>query len=237
MDNKSSFLYLCSPLLHKSVRAILDKLGGKDFDISKCSRLDAPVSSHPDMLFSELNDGTLITEGAYFYENEVFFKSLPFYERIKPSVTLLAPKYPCDVAFDVIRHNRIVVGKAPYIAPEIIADATDVIDVKQGYALCSTLKAKSFAITADKHLCKVLMDNNCETLLVSSDNIILNGYNCGFIGGASCVIEKLKTVVFFGNIEAHPDYLRIKDFIESFGYKLTYPKDMPLEDFGGIKII
>lgn len=237
MDSKGLFLYLCSPLLPKYVRGVLAELGGKGFDIPECSRLAEPVSSHPDMLFSELSDGTLITEGAYFSENKGFFESLPFYSRIKPSVTELSPKYPYDVAFDVIRHDGLAIGRSAYIAPEITADATAVIDVKQGYALCSTLKTERFAITADKHLHNVLADNNCETLLISGENIRLNGYDCGFIGGASCVIEKLKTIVFFGNLEMHPDFLRIKKFIENFGYKLMYPKDIPLEDFGGIKII
>ena len=216
---------------------MLVEMGGNGFEIPECPRLDRPIASHPDMLFSELSDGTLITEGAYYSENKEFFESLPFHNRIKPSVTGLAPKYPFDVAFDVIRHGGLVIGKVGYIAPEIIADAADVIGVKQGYALCSVLKAEKFAVTADKSLCNALMDNNCETLFISGKNIRLNGYNCGFIGGASCVIERLKTVVFFGNLELHADFLKIKEFIESRGYKIIYPKDIPLEDFGGVKII
>ena len=231
------FSYLCSPLLPKCVKVILFELGGEGFEIPECPRLDKPVASHPDMLFSELSDGTIVTEEAYYSENKAFFESLPFHHRIKPVAIKLAPKYPNDVAFDVIRHSGLVIGKTQCIAPEIIADASAAVDVKQGYALCSVLKADGFAITADKSLYKVLVDNNCETLLISGKYIALNGYDCGFIGGASCVVEKLKTVVLFGNLEMHEDFLKIKEFIESRGYKIMYPKDMPLEDFGGIKII
>ena len=184
MDNKGLFWYLCSSLLPKSVKTILSELGGEGFDIPACSRLDKPVSSHPDMLFSELSDGTLVTEGKYYAENQSFFEA--FGSRIRPGVTELSPKYPFDVAFDVIRHNGLAIGKAEYIAPEITADATAVINAKQGYALCSTLKAASFAITADKHIYNILVENSCETLLVSGKNIRLRGYGCGFIGGASC---------------------------------------------------
>ena len=216
---------------------MLFELGGEGFEIPECPRLDKPVAYHPDMLFSELSDGTIVTEGAYYSENKAFFESLPFHHRIKPVATELAPKYPFDVAFDVVRHSGLVIGKTQYIAPEIIADAAAAVDVKQGYALCSVLKAETFAVTAYKSLYNALVDNNCETLLISGKYIVLNGYDCGFIGGASCVVEKLKTVVFFGNLEMHEDFLKIKEFIESRGYKIMYPKDMPLEDFGGVKII
>lgn len=236
-EKKTEFYYLCSPYLTKEVRAILSDLGGEGFEITECSRLARPVSAHPDMLFSELKDGTLLTEEKYFFENKAFFESLPFYDRIKTSVTELAPDYPKDIAFDCVYINDTVVGKAQYLACEIKDSVARVIDVKQGYALCSTLKTEKFAITADKHIYNALMDNNCETLLISSNNIMLNGYNCGFVGGASCVVESERTVVLFGNAEDHPDFLRIREFIEKFGYTLRYPQNIPLEDFGGVKIV
>lgn len=236
MRAMKEFYYLCSPHLPKEVREILRSLGGQGFDIPECPRLAKPVAAHPDMLFSELSDGTLLTEGKYFSENKAFFEGLPFYAKIKPSSTILAPEYPEDVAFDVVRHRGKVIGKAEYMAEEIKRDADDIIDVKQGYALCSVLKTECFAITADKHLYNALMDNNCETLFDSGNNIILNGYNCGFIGGASCCIEEARTVVLFGNAEELSEFEKIKSFIEGYGYKLKYPRNIPLEDFGGVKI-
>ena len=233
----NDFYYLCSPYLTNEVRTILDDLGGEGFVIPECPRLARPVAAHPDMLFSVMPDGTVLTEGEYFSENKGFFESMPFYDRIMPSQTVLEPLYPKDVAFDCVYFNDTVIGKKQFIANEIKNDATRVIDVKQGYALCSTLISECFAITADKHIYNAILDNNCEVLLISSNNILLNGYNCGFIGGASCVIESEKTVVFFGNAEVHTDFWRMKKFIEKFGYVLRYPKNVPLEDFGGVKII
>jgi len=236
-EKKTIFYYLCSPYLTNEVRTILNGLGGEGFGIPECPRLARPVAAHPDMLFSIMPDGTVWTDGKYFFENKAFFESLPFYDRIKPSVTELAPDYPMDIAFDCVYINDIVIGKGQYLACEIKNSAARVIDVKQGYALCSTLKTEKFAITADKYIYNAIMDNNCEVLFISSDNILLNGYNCGFIGGASCVVESEKTVVFFGNVEDHPDFFKMKEFIEKFGYVLRYPKNVPLEDFGGVKII
>lgn len=237
MRDMKRFYYLCSPYLPKEVREILRSLGGRGFDIPECPRLAKPVAAHPDMLFSELSDGTLLTEGKYFSENKAFFEGLPFYAKIKPSSTVLSPEYPRDVAFDVVRHRGAVIGKAEYMAEEIKRDAAAIIDVKQGYALCSVLKTERFAITADKHLCNALIDNDCEILFNSRNNIILNGYNCGFIGGASCCVEEAKAVVFFGNAEELSEFEKIKSFIEGFGYELKYPKNIPLEDFGGVKIV
>lgn len=71
-------------------------------------------------------------------------------------------------------------------------------------------------------------------LLISSGDIKLEGYDYGFIGGASGKISD-NTVVFFGNAEMHPCYSSIRELClkNKIGIKILC-KNMPLTDVGGI---
>ena len=71
-------------------------------------------------------------------------------------------------------------------------------------------------------------------LLISSGDIKLEGYDYGFIGGASGKISD-NTVVFFGNAEMHPYYSSIKELCSrnKIAIKILC-KNMPLTDVGSI---
>lgn len=236
MSEKSRFLYLCSPFLYPEAKALLSLLGGEAAVIPPCDRLDDPVSHHPDMLFSVLSDGKILTERRYYNENKTFFSVIDK-ERLVLSEAELGKKYPADIAFDCIRHKKCAIGKKAYTAAEIINDSDCFIDVKQGYALCSTLKTESFAITADAGIREAMEKAGVSTLLIKNTKIELDGYGCGFIGGACCCVEKNKSVVFFGDVSLSKDFSDIKAFINKYGYDISYLKGLPLKDFGGIKII
>ena len=109
------------------------------------------------------------------------------------------------------------------------------VNINQGYARCSTLVLNEKAlITSDLSIEKALKKDGVEVLLISSGNIILDGYDYGFIGGASGKIDE-NTVVFLGNVTNHPDYRRIENFCENHNISIKIIcKDMPLTDIGGI---
>ena len=71
-------------------------------------------------------------------------------------------------------------------------------------------------------------------LLIPSGDIKLEGYDYGFIGGASGKISD-NTVVFFGNAEMHPCYSSIRELClkNKIAIKILC-KNMPLTDVGGI---
>ena len=71
-------------------------------------------------------------------------------------------------------------------------------------------------------------------LLISSGDIKLEGYDYGFIGGASGKISD-NTVVFFGNAEMHPRYSSIRELCYKNKIEIKILcKTMPLTDVGGI---
>ncbi len=202
-------------------------------NIPPCPRLATPVCTHPDMLFFKLSDDSILTEKQYFDENRDFFNSLPKELKIKTSNLSLAQSYPHDIAFDALKIKNTLFCLEKHTSPEIILDAEKVVNIKQGYAKCSSLVMGEAVITADKRICEAVTSNGFDCLLISPQGIELDGYSRGFIGGASAVIEEEKSVIFFGNISLHPSYKEISDFCEEKGYKLQYHCNSYPKDLGG----
>ncbi len=224
---------LCSPELYPETRKIFNSHGIFCIDIPAYKKLQKPVYTHPDMLFFKLSDGSYLTEKDYYEENRAFFASLPPSLKIKTSSAKLSENYPCDVAFDALKVENTLFCLKKHTCPEIIADSAKVINVKQGYAKCSSLVIGSSVITADKSIYSAVTENSFDCLLISPDGIQLNGYGCGFIGGASAVLEDEKTVIFFGNISLHTSFNEIQGFCQKKGYKLLFECNSYPSDFGG----
>ncbi len=149
-------------------------------------------------------------------------------------------KYPENILLNCLFINNTLYGRLDSTDKSIInycrKNNIKLVNVNQGYTRCSTLAINNkAAITADKSIEKALKDNGAEVLLIKPGFIKLDGFDYGFIGGASfCDINK---VFFFGNIEQHPDYDKIRQFCVYFNSDIeVLCKEMPLTDIGGVVI-
>ena len=228
---------LCSPLLSDNVKKIFQDLNYETLCVPPCKGLAYPVRSHPDMLFSALKDGSLLTDKAYREDNAEFFSRLEKLTNIRVSERVLSPEYPNDILFDAARNGDMLFGRLEYTAPELLSDHPIKKNVKQGYARCSTLMLSNGAVSADGGLCDAFVSCGLDAMRIFGGNITLPGYGYGFIGGASAVLEREKTVVFFGDVTAHPDGKKITAFCEEHGYKVLYPSGEPLCDHGSVQLI
>ena len=110
--------------------------------------------------------------------------------------------------------------------------ASEKIFVKQGYTRCSVCKINENAIiTADKTIADAASSHGVDVLTISPGHVTLDGYDYGFIGGASFTYRD--KIFFFGRIEDHPDHLKMRDFAEKHSAKLISLSDLPLCDIGG----
>ena len=224
-------LVLVSEDMPDSVEKIFGFLGYGCVRLPKFDVLDTPVASHPDMLFFALPDGKLLCDKRYYEKNTELLGSCG--ERFVFSVKELGAKYPYDVAFDTFGINGTVYGRVDSIAPEILEVSEKAVNVNQGYAKCSVLLTDKCAITADCGLYKALTENGVDTLKISPGNVDLPGYGSGFIGGSSFFDPISDTVVFFGDLSAHPDYETISAFLSEHGHKELFDDKIPLTDLGG----
>ena len=144
-----------------------------------------------------------------------------------------------NVLLNFLYFNNKLYGKASAIDPNLygycMKNNIEIININQGYARCSTLVLNNHsAITADISIKNALEKDGAEVLLIPSGNIKLEGYDYGFIGGASGKISD-NTVVFFGNAKSHPYYSSIKEFCSKNNIETKILcKNMPLTDVGGI---
>lgn len=152
-------------------------------------------------------------------------------------------KYPKDVSYNVCSTGKYIIGNFEFTDKKIkeifekdqrYKDLKK-IEIKQGYANCSICQIdKNSIITADRGIYERIDKENIDALLIENGNIELFDMNYGFIGGASSVFED--KVLFFGDIDTHPDSEKIKKFIEKNSKKCVSMFDGKLKDFGSMFI-
>ena len=149
--------------------------------------------------------------------------------------------YPENILLNCLYHNNKLYGKL--LATDSLVreycreNNIETVNVNQGYTRCSTLVVNDKAvITADKSIEKGMKNNGVEVLLISAGNIVLEGFDYGFIGGAS--FSDNNTIYFFGDITKHPDYNKIKEFTSKHNSIIEILcKTQPLTDIGGAVLI
>ncbi len=213
----------------------LEKMGFELIKIPQCNLFDNPVSAHPDMLMTKINNVLFIDSSIH----DLFTtKSVKFVERggeVKNNETL---KYPYDIEFNCVQVGDKLICNKKYTNEVIVAYAEKngitIIDVKQGYAKCSTCVVTDNAIiTEDSAIAKKANEFGIEVLKISKGSVGLSGYDYGFIGGASGLIEN-KLLAFNGNILNHPDFERIFEFCYKHSVGIVCLSDEKLYDIGSI---
>ncbi len=211
----------------------LNKKGYETLTTDKIEIFPIPEQLHADMQILNI-DNTIfmlnecINLKKYFRENNVIYCKNKAGER-----------YPENILLNFLNLNNKLYGKLSAIDPSLkeycIQNNIEMINLNQGYCRCSTLViADNAVITADSSIEKALKNSGVDVLKISHGNIILDGYDYGFIGGASGKLND-NTVTFFGNIKKHPDYNLICNFCSKYNVNIEIIcKNLPLTDIGGI---
>lgn len=188
----------------------------KIFCLPKFSCVQEPVSAHPDMLIFLAKD-SIITSKGYAKENKALFSEISALSgrRILFDENELSPIYPADVKFNCFIASGMLFGLHSALSERVIEwtkeNTIPVVNVRQGYAKCSTcVVSEDAVITEDVSIEEAMLEKRIDVLRVASGQVALDGYNCGFIGGASG--SDNENVYFCGDISKHPDYIKIRDF-------------------------
>lgn len=200
--------------------------------------LPAPVSSHPDMLLFTLED-TLVTYRSYYTIAKAQLEHILACTGMRLLLTdhPHGNVYPTDVGLNALVCGQTLFGKLDALAPEVLSLAVEKgltpISVRQGYAGCSGLYTGELLLTADPSLTKAAQARSIPLLPVPDNNIILPGYDHGFIGGCGGVWHD--TIYLCGT--PTPDQLA-RYFCSPLlkGKSLVFLYDGPLFDCGGIRM-
>ncbi len=222
-------------------RYSLEKIGYSTVALPPFHLLAEPVGCHPDMLIFIINN-TLITHKLYY---DIARKQI---DRILEAADLrlvlsrekIGSLYPRDVLFNAAVVGNKVICNLNFVSEHIKEQANicgmELIHINQGYAKCSICPVSDNAvITADNSVFEAAEKSGIDALKITEGSIGLKGYNYGFIGGASG--EDRENVYFCGDLEKHPDAIKIKEFCQKHKKRAVSLSEEKLYDFGTVILI
>ncbi len=213
-------------------RNSLQELGIPYTVLPENTALASPLSAHPDISVLSLGD-TYFTTETYFREIFTLFD-----RNNKKLVAVPEPLesgYPSETLFGGFTLGKHLFCKTDSFSKTVLHHAKthgyQIHHVRQGYAKCAALTVKNeLLISADAGLCRAAAPYG-KVLQIKPGNIALPPYTCGFIGGASAVLKD--SVLFFGNLDAHPDKIEISAALRAAGLCAVSLSKAPLLDCGG----
>ncbi|MFA7636899.1 MAG: DUF6873 family GME fold protein [Monoglobales bacterium] len=121
--------------------------------------------------------------------------------------------YPDDAVYNAANTGRYVIHNFKYTDKTALSVLKEEkIQVSQGYSKCSLcIVNENSVITEDKGIANSLERHNIDVLVISAGDVVLDGLQYGFIGGASGKLSE-KILAFAGDITTHRDYERILKF-------------------------
>ena len=201
-------------------------------------RLQSEVASHPDMLlFIAENERTVFTHSEYSGTLCDLLAGCDYKIEMIPEKA--DKKYPFDVLLNAAVCGGCFFGRLDSVSSSLldIADrnALKKINVKQGYCKCSSVVLHNAMITADSGISEAARREGIDVLTVSDGGVALDGYNKGFIGGASG--SDGEKVYFCGDVSKHPNGEEIIAFCKKHGFEVISLSHKPLYDVGTIFFI
>jgi len=196
------------------------------------------ISTHPDIQMTMINHQLFIDHDSW--ENlKCIEANTDILNELKPTIinTNLGNRYPLSVPFNGkflentwIHHLDFTDGT---ILDYLKKSNMKLLHTNQGYSGCSLLLLPNKkGITSDPGLAKVLRNNGFEIVLIHEGHIILDGLEHGFIGG--CCGYYNNVVYIHGDLNTHPDGMKIREFILKQHIKIIEVKNFPLTDIGSI---
>lgn len=213
----------------------LEKLGLEVVPVPPKTSLSGAVQSHADMLCHPLGGARVVVARG----ESVLRSRLERYGfLVTESVSRIESPYPGDARLNAARvGNRLIANPAVLdrtIAESCKENAIGLVPVRQGYAKCSAAVVDGNSIlTSDEGIAAAASAAGLDVLKIRPGFIELPGFPYGFLGGTCGMIGR-KLLAFAGDVRSHPDYPKIKAWLEPKGVRTISLCGRPLLDIGGI---
>lgn len=215
----------------------LKNIGIETINISPRTNVLKKIKHHSDLYFCQLNDKSVVVSS----QQGNLIKTLKennICEDIIIEEKLLTEDYPGDVLLNCVFFDRFVIYNQNTVSDKINSyiNSSDLIkiNVKQGYTKCSvSIVSNNAILTDDEFISKKVIGYGIDVLLLKKGYVRLKGFEYGFIGGCCGKIDK-NTLAFNGDITKHPEYNKIKQFLNKHNVKDLSLHDGELEDIGSI---
>ena len=215
---------------HDDIASVLLGQGIKLYYSEKNRYIDSGASTHADMAAFYFGNGDIIAERRQI---KLAKELLNDGFNVSFSTKFSQGDYPNDILLNCFTVCNTLIGRLDMLEPQILARYSSSVSVKQGYSKCSALILNQDSLITDdvtvKKACDII---SADCLLIEKGDIELDG-RCGFIGGASCMLDK-NTAAFFGELKYHRNRDIIIDFLNKKSINFIELIDGKLQDIGGI---
>lgn len=200
--------------------------------------ITSPIASHADLIIHHLGNNEFVCEPTLYNFLKKDFANVGIDAVFHKGKNKLKNDYPNDCFYNVARIGDFVFENTK-ITDKVILDFDDKnytkkIHINQGYAKCNICVVRENAlITSDESVFKAATENGFDVLKIESGHIELNGYDYGFIGGASGLLSR-DILAFCGEISHHPDGEKIKSFLRNYNMYPVSLKKGDLIDIGSV---
>jgi hypothetical protein len=198
--------------------------------------LAVPLSYHPDMQLLHVTHDTIICAPNLDEEFKTNLRDRGL--TVIPGLSEPSAVYPGDIPYNTVLIGEYAILNVRHTDPVVIEwlekTGKKLIHVNQGYSKCSVaIVNREAAITSDRGISKALNAVKLDVLLIEPcTDILLPGYNFGFIGGACGLISE-SDLVFSGNFHRLRQAEVICEFLRKHGIKAVSLGDGSVVDTGG----
>ena len=222
-------------IINNTQIAVINRLqhyGYECIATEKSTDVSQPISLHADVLYLKTDNKLFVSQCQT--KNIKYLESLKF----KIETVKLAPGYKFECKLNMVYSDDLIICNPKTGLNLQYCDINKkIISVNQGYTKCSTIVLKNnLFITEDNSIYNSLVKSGFECLLLEKGEVALEGYDYGFIGGASVYLEDENILLFLGDITKHKDYDKIYNYCRNNKIEIDYISDMKLCDIGGAVI-
>ena len=190
--------------------AALEKHGADALWLPDAPGADGRLAGHADLSMLHLGGGRLLSACGAGINARLEALGFDVIEVPEPGAA-----YPGDCAL-----NACIAGGRLFHRLDISAKAAlDAfppearVNIAQGYAKCCTSVADERSIiSSDRGIALAARRAGLDVLEISPGYIELEGFGCGFIGGASFKLSR-GVMAFTGDMKSHPDWSEIELFL------------------------
>lgn len=234
--NKEKYI-IVSDDLYEDAKEKLKSLGLKVIPTFNSPNVSPHLAKHADMQIVKIDDTTYLSCGECYdyYKDILKEKNITLLKGEKT----LGRTYPDDIAYNVVATKKYAVHNFKYTDPLLknLLQSRQMINVSQGYSSCTLAKVSDDAfITSDEGIYKTFLENNINVLKITCKNILLPGFNYGFIGGATFRIND-NLLCINGDINYLEDKDKIINYLKKFNVEIISLSDKRPLDIGSAVLV
>lgn len=212
----------------------LDALGISVIEVPANPDVAAPIAFHADISAFHFGNGIVYISSSNT-SFAMFLRNMGYNVIVAEAC---GQKYPSDVKMNaclvgstLFYHNK---GTSYLLIQRAEALGYTLVPVNQGYVKCSVCVLNyTHIVTADAGIAKAAESNGISALRLSADNVRLDGYGQGFIGGACGKLSK-SVLAFTGRLKNKADEVSLENYASDVGVKVIYFSNEQAYDVGSI---